>query len=378
MGRMKRLIFILLLLMLPLVSAQDNPIPSVAWIVEGRLWLEGQQTTTPNACCALFSPQRTKLAYLETTETSQILHILEVSTQQPLLTLSAETFASNSRLGYLAWQNEDLLWLNTFEWTTSEGIYAPLARWDLWQVETATGSTTQVRQAGEGGIAIPSPDGTKFAVLNPGVYAAQFASVKLYDLSGTQLAFYEYPAVSSASEQAWFPNIHWRGDAVRFAVPDADLVYNTDPSTLPPTILLELSPTQITVLGEIQVDFPADILWSPDGIQAAYTRRSSVESLETSVFTWVGDTKIETEIFKSPSFVSLLSWDDSLTFYLPESTELVFASGETIENVLDFVSLGDGTGFLVQGDFENTRISYLSNGELTPIADAAGAAFLAR
>lgn len=376
---MRRLIFVFLVgLVLPL-TALAQQMPAAAWIVDGSLWVNGLQVTESNACCALFSPSRTHLAYLETTDTQQNLIILDTANpQQPLLTLSADSFAPHSRLGHLAWQNDSLLWLNTFEWQPSEGLFAPLARWDLWQVDISSGSLTAFKQAGEGGAAVPSPDGTKVAVIHPGSYMTQFASIRIFDVNGEQLAFYEYPAVSGGSEQAWLPTLRWVGEGVRFAVPDADLIYSTD--TLPPTLLMELSPAGVKALGEIQVDFPAAVVWSPDGNQAAYTRRKAPDALETTSLVWNISSGQETEIFAAQAFVSLVAWEDALIFYLPESGELVFWSGElqVIENVLDFVSLGGNTGLLIQGDYEQAQILYLDNGTLTPITQVAGLVTLAR
>lgn len=373
---MRRLIFVLWFSLVLMPTAQAQNSPPTAWMIDGSLWVSGQQIADANTCCALFSPSRSHLAYLETTDTQQTLIVLDVaSPQQPLLTLPAEAVAPGSRLGYLAWQNDTLLWLNTFEWT---GEYAPLARWDLWQVDVTTGNLTAFKQSGEGGVAVPSPDGTKFALAHPGTYAAEFASIKIFDVSGAELAYYEYPAISSGSELAWLPVLQWVDESVRFAVPDANLVYSTE--SLPPTMLMELAPAGVRALGEIRADFPANVLWSPDGTQAAYTRRKAADALETTSFVWNIIEQAETEIFSAQAFVSLISWDAALVFYLPESGELVFWAGQlqVYENVRDFVSLGDGTSWLVQGDYEHAQILYLDNGQLTPLAEVTGLVTLAR
>ncbi|HLA44285.1 MAG TPA: hypothetical protein VJZ27_12660, partial [Aggregatilineales bacterium] len=59
---------IFLLFSISIASAQ-NPTPDIAWTVNGELWLAGEnlearQIVTENACCAVFSPDGTRLAYL--------------------------------------------------------------------------------------------------------------------------------------------------------------------------------------------------------------------------------------------------------------------------------------------------------------------------
>jgi hypothetical protein len=274
----KLLIGLFLLLPIVAVQAQDASIlPEAAWTTTtGELWLasrglEPLQLAEAGACCAVFSPGGTRLAYVSTNTNGQSLVLLDTANPtHPLQTISSDSFPAGSLLGFLSWQGEDLLWLNTFTQPDRPDVKLLESNWGLWVIRVDTGRVTTISDQGRGGVAFPSPDGQVIAWVYPGRYQEIPAVISLYNSAGDQLGTYEFPAVSSGTHLPWLPHITWVEDTLWFALPDPDILYAFDSAT-PVSQLIELRlDGTTTVLGEAQIVYPAKVVWSPDGRQVAY------------------------------------------------------------------------------------------------------------
>jgi hypothetical protein len=281
MNKINLLLAMLLLAALlprPSQAQEAPPLPDVAWIQAGQVWLAWSEAEVDpialpaeGVSFALFSPQGTRLAYLENGTRLFILELADpVGSAQAI---SSDLWPAESLLGYLAWQGEDRLWFNSLQNPSNPnnaGDNLLQTDWALWVWNAADGGVTPGSNQGRGGVAYPSPDGAWVAWVYPGVYGEIPTTITFYSALGDQTGEYQFPAVSSASHLAWLPEIAWAGDYIRLAVPDPDLVY-TFQRPYPPTRLLEVQ-TDGTAreLGQLEMAFPLTLAWSGDGAQLAY------------------------------------------------------------------------------------------------------------
>jgi hypothetical protein len=90
--------------------------------------------------------------------------------------------------------------------TLLEAGYGVISFYDLWIVDTETGSVTRLLEDGDGGSFAYSPDGLNIIVSNPN-------SVSIVDADGSnRRQLVSYPFVNTASEYAYNPQPVWAPD----------------------------------------------------------------------------------------------------------------------------------------------------------------------
>jgi WD40 repeat protein len=265
--------FLALLIFTPLVTSQEeNQLHDIAWINTAQeLWLAGIEAepmlvATNATHYPLFSPAGTHLAYLSEEGARDRLFILNVAVPEEVIEVTG--LPSESGLTYLQWQDENSLWLNTYQKANLPEAAFSSTDWDLWHISLDPLTVEPVID--QRGAAFPSPDGTKTAILYPGRYGEIPGSISILDSERNLLGSMEFPAISSGTYLDYLPPLVWHEDGLRVALPNPDLIYNSSEPL--PTRLIEFNPTDGQIeLGE--VTFQAlywHFVWSPDGTQIAY------------------------------------------------------------------------------------------------------------
>lgn len=181
------------------------------------------------------------------------------------------------RIGQVVWShNAQTIYFNT---VTGNGIDTRSAD-DLWRVDPDTGTAEQLLMDGEGGQITLSPDGTLMALAAPGHYTQPGdppgtpGQIAVYDLNTrTRTVLLEFPAVATASEYRWYPDLMWLpdGSALRTAIPPADLVYgNVQEETVLWALPVEGEAAQI---GTADADFFGLPRFSADGAWITFIQR---------------------------------------------------------------------------------------------------------
>jgi hypothetical protein len=169
----------------------------------------------------------------------------------------------------VAWLDDATLLFNTYR------LY-PVGRLpgeDLWSLRVRDGGV--LRRISRCGAFTLSPDRAWVACVQAGAYGGEAGSVRLINLaSGEAVSTLSFPAISAASDTPFIPAAQWRADsaALHIAVPDPDLVYD-DGALLTTLYRLNSDGTQHT-LGTAQASFFGQPVWSPDGTELLYMRRT--------------------------------------------------------------------------------------------------------
>jgi hypothetical protein len=171
-------------------------------------------------------------------------------------------------------------WLNaqTLLWNTAMAYpFAGFKNDDLWRTDLATGETAQLLPDGQGGDFTISPDGSLIALVTPGWYGQEQGVVRLIDPQRQPVGIpFEFEAVSTASEYAFYPAVYWLPDssALRVAIPHPDLIYGPSDGAIPPTALWELrTDGTATQIGAVNATFFGQPRWSPDGTWLTYMQQ---------------------------------------------------------------------------------------------------------
>lgn len=136
---------------------------------------------------------------------------------------------------------------------------------DLWTVDAETGVITNVLARQSVGDFYFSPDGRQIAVSNP-------QSIALMNADGSGLrGLLEFPAINTASESAYKPELQWSADSAAFfaSVPSAD------PGAADARAVFYRfgADGAVQALAEVPGNFvwnPSPVRFSPDGRRAAY------------------------------------------------------------------------------------------------------------
>ncbi len=171
-------------------------------------------------------------------------------------------------------------WLDaqTILWNTAMVYpFAGVKNDDLWRADLTTGAATQVLPDGQGGDFAISPDGRRIALVTPGWYGQEQGAIRLVDPQGEPVGIpFTFEAVSTASEYAFYPAVHWLPDssALRVAIPQPDLIYGLPNGEIPPTALWELYVGGAAAqIGAVDATFFGQPRWSPDGAWLIYMRQ---------------------------------------------------------------------------------------------------------
>ncbi len=178
------------------------------------------------------------------------------------------------QIGQVAWLDGHTLLFNTALAPALPGPGGGKAD-DLWAADAHTSSAARLLSDGAGGDFAPSPDGTLIALATPGRYEAADGHIRLVDPAGTPVAgLLDFPAVSTASEYAFYPALDWLADssALLTAIPDPDLIYPAAPGEAPrQAVLWRLDAAGgASSMGSVPAAFFGLPRWSPDGRWLTY------------------------------------------------------------------------------------------------------------
>ncbi|MCA9912277.1 MAG: hypothetical protein KC496_02975 [Anaerolineae bacterium] len=261
----------------------------LAWEQGGNLyvWQAGeaapQQIATDGVIQAFIAPDGEQIAYTRGAERApETLWIIGVagSEERPLVGENAADYQPGAmQIGDVVWLDGETLLFNTL--SRSEPTFLPND--DLYAINTASGEITPLLPNGDGGRIRISPDKQHVLLINPGIYGERDGRIQIYDPQ-TDTAprdLLTYPAVATASEFPFYPEIDWLPDssAALVAIPDADAIYtelNLQP--MPPVRLWRLplandEPAQ--VIGTVQASFFGLPRWSEDASQMLFLRRDT-------------------------------------------------------------------------------------------------------
>lgn len=259
----------------------------VVWATDGRIYT---YDTAINETVLLLERQH-PVEQLSLSPNGDYVAFVERSISGPQLMITTTDPAQSSIQSWtppfqnvfdaLSWQNESTLIFSTaiqdMMGYTSPGV---IHRWEIGQ------GIPEAFDASLTGAFFISPDGEYMVVSQPGDYErnpAQLLLVRLEDLSAQTVLTYD--SISTASEYAYVPNLHWLADSSGFyvAVPPANLVYAFG-NPVPTTALWQVSVTgEAAQMGEVEADFFGTPQWSVDGEQLLFRQQSGAieENLST-------------------------------------------------------------------------------------------------
>jgi hypothetical protein len=172
----------------------------------------------------------------------------------------------------IRWLDDDTLYFNTIEPGDLHHQLGPTPRNDLYRVDLPNGTMTPVAP---GGTFSYSPDGSRLAVVRPGVYDEEPGRITILDPAGRDEPheLLDFPAVSSGTHAPFYPRLHWGDEATLLvAIPKAGAVYALD---APPVTLwrLHIDDGNREIIGEVPASYFGLPRWSNDGAALFYFRR---------------------------------------------------------------------------------------------------------
>jgi Tol biopolymer transport system component len=271
------------------LRAQDVDALTVVWVSNGDLWgwregasdpvrlaeggIAGMSNQGANAVPIALSPDGGHVAFVKGEDLSS-LWISDWHESRELVSSTHLPAEENSQphIVDVAWRDLSTLYFNSgTSWIPRPGI---VRQDDLWRVSIATGAVEQIFPPGQGGAFTFGPDGRYAALVTPGQYDQSEGKVTLFDLStGKRLTVLSFPAVSTGSNYAFYPQIFWKSDSsgLRLAIPDKDLVYDDSSKA---THLWQVSVEGLSEqIGSVNASFYGLPQWSSDGQYMAYIRR---------------------------------------------------------------------------------------------------------
>ncbi len=192
----------------------------------------------------------------------------------------AEDQSGAMQIGDVRWLDGETLYFNTL--SPAQPTFLPND--DLYRVAVSTGEITQVLPAGEGGRIHISPDQQHMLLIHPGRYGETEGRIQLYNpqMQDEPRLLLSYPAVATASEFPFYPEVFWLPDssAALVAIPDSDAIYSEmNVSAASPIRLWRLplaDSEQSTLIGTVLASFFGLPRWSGDASQMLFLRRNEV------------------------------------------------------------------------------------------------------
>jgi hypothetical protein len=214
---------------------------------------------------------------------------------------------------------------NTFYFTTlDQPSHYTFPNHDLWLVDAAAHTYTQIMPSPQAGMFAVSPDKQQIAIVQSGTYGAVDGKISLVDKSGQHRQdVMTYSAVSSGSDNDFNLQTFWQADSSGFnvAIPNKDLVYNDN------TAITDLwhigSDDSKTQLGSVQATIFGLPQWSDDGKYITYLRHQgdiSTNQFELIIAAGDGSNPI--------SYASGVAGAIGVPQWLPNSDQFIYAQGE--------------------------------------------------
>lgn len=253
-----------------------------------RMLVSGDETTTIGR--PLLSPDAQTVAYTSGQPNNpQTLWIVSTAGSAPQELVGPSDLPAPDetvirQIGQVAWLDGQTLIFNTHLVPRQPAPGGGKA-YDLWRVDRTSGAVLPLLPDGQGGDFAISPDGVTIALSTPGRYGQTEGRIHRVDATGQQAAtLLTYPAVSTASEYAFSPHLHWLDTTTLLtAIPDPDLIYPTGPDETPRTATL----WRLTVdgeaaqLGAVPAAFFGLPRWSSNGAWLTYLQQVGAPSDNT-------------------------------------------------------------------------------------------------
>ncbi len=268
----------------PTLTPDEVPL-TVTWAVNGELFVWQsrdpfpRRVATGGAVGPVLSPDGAWAAYLRGPGGSRALWLVDTAgaNERQLVDAAALIPGDSGRhIGQIDWSPDaQTLYFNT---VTGSGINARPAD-DLWRVDRVGGVVERLLDDGTGGAITLSPDGTQIAFTAAGVYtqpgepqSAPGTIAVFTPATYERRALLEFPAVATASQWPWYPDLRWLpdGSALRAAIPDPDLVYGEGQTAL---WALPVMAGEAVQIGAVDADFFGLPVFSADGAWITYLQR---------------------------------------------------------------------------------------------------------
>lgn len=269
------------------VDGVDDDRLVVAWEQEGDLygWRTGDaaplRLARAGVVQAFIAPDGERIAFTRganrAPETLWLVNVDGSGERQLVGEQPAEYQPGQNQIGDVVWLDDDTLYFNTL--SHAEPAFTP--NFDLYGLEIADGTVTRLLPPGEGGRIHISPDRAHILLAQPGRYGETDARIRRVDPQTPELprTIFAYPAVASASEFAFSPEIFWEpgSSAALVAIPHPDAVYNEyNAGGSAPVQLwrLPLDAAQSAQnIGQVQASFFSLPRWSDDASRMVYAQR---------------------------------------------------------------------------------------------------------
>jgi hypothetical protein len=310
------------------IQAQDTSHLTVTWIENGDVlvWRTGDAApsryTSGSALQSVLSSDGQYIAFYSPAPSS--LWLITPTDPNPIEIVPNKALAS-SDTQYLHIGNLQRGANNTFYFNTYlQPSHITMQTGDLWMVDAAAKSYKQILSSGQAGSFSVSPDGQHIAIMQSGAYNTAEGKISLVDQKGeSRIDVLSFPAVSTASDYDFYPQINWLQDSsgLDVAIPDKDLVYHDDTAL---TSLWQISSDGAkTQRGMVQASFFGLPQWSSDGKYLAYLRHKG--DITTNQFEMIiagGDGS-------NPAvYASGRAGNIGLPQWLPDSDQFIYAQGE--------------------------------------------------
>lgn len=173
----------------------------------------------------------------------------------------------------ILWQSDTVFWVNNYR-RLPEGSMTPFDLNNrLYRVDAQTG-TIDEWELDDAFIMTISSDGAHLIIVRAGEYPqgeGVIGHISLMNDDIQPVELFRFPSVSFASHIGYYPVVQFIADGtLRVAIPAPDAVYAVG-ADMPPTQLWRLTyDGQHTLLGEVQAQFYAGVVWSMDGERMSY------------------------------------------------------------------------------------------------------------
>lgn len=311
------------------IQAQENPRLTVAWIENGDVfvWQTGDTAPTRYTSGGTFqqpviSSDGQYIAFSSYLPNS--LWVVTPTDPNPTEIVPNKALApsnpENIHIGSLERGASGTFYFHTYLPVSRNNLQSA----DLWIADAAAKTYRQILPSGQAGSFSTSPDGQHIAILQPGTFNTADATISLIDPQGdNRLDVLSFPAVSTAADYNFYPQINWlaRGSSLNVATPDKDLVYHDDTAL---TTLWQINADGTkTQRGTVQASFFGLPQWSSDGKYLAYLRHKG--DITTNQFEMV----IANGDGSSPAvYASGSAGNIGLPQWLPDSDQFIYGQGE--------------------------------------------------
>ncbi len=310
------------------IQAQDNPRIAVTWVENGDVYVWRTADATPTrytsgkALQPVLSSDGQYIAFSSPAPSS--LWLITPGTPNPIEVVPNKVLASSDtqylHIGSLQRGANTTFYFNTY----LQPSRITLQTGDLWMIDASAKSYKQILPSGQAGSFSVSQDSQHIAIIQSGAYNTVDGKISLVDPKGeNRLDALSFPAVSTASDYDFYPQMNWlqSSSGLNVAIPDKDLVYHDDTAL---TSLWQISSDGTkTQRGTVQASFFGLPQWSSDGKYLAYLRHKgdiTTNQFELVIASGDGSGPV---VYASGSAGNI-----GLPQWLPDGDQFIYGQGE--------------------------------------------------